>query len=98
GEIILVENKVELMRKLGKKQLTLQLQNALELVPSELAAYNLTLSSDGNELIYTYDAHAERTGIIALLKDLSEAGIGFKDLQTTQTSLEEIFVSLVKDK
>jgi len=98
GEIILVENKVELMRKLGKKQLTLQLQNALELVPSELAAYNLTLSSDGNELIYTYDAHAERTGIIALLKDLGEAGIGFKDLHTTQTSLEEIFVSLVKDK
>jgi ABC-2 type transport system ATP-binding protein len=98
GEIILVENKVELMRKLGKKQLTLQLQNALESVPSELAAYDLTLSSDGNELIYTYDAQAERTGIIALLKDLSEAGIGFKDLHTTQTSLEEIFVSLVKDK
>ena len=98
GEIILVENKVELMRKLGKKQLALQLQNTLKLVPPELAAYNLHLSSDGNELVYTYDTQGSRTGIIALLKDLNEAGITFKDLQTTQSSLEDIFVSLVRDE
>jgi ABC-2 type transport system ATP-binding protein len=97
GEIILVENKAELMRKLGKKQLTLHLQNTLEHVPSELAAYHLALSRDGSELIYTYDTQGERTGIIALLKDLNDAGIRFKDLQTTQSSLEDIFVSLVRD-
>lgn len=97
GEIILVEHKAELMRKLGKKQLTLQLQGALGMVPPELAAYRLDLSSDGSELIYTYDTQGERTGIIALLKDLNAAGIRFKDLQTTQSSLEDIFVSLVRD-
>ena len=97
GEIILVEDKAELMRKLGKKQLTLQLQNTLERVPPELSAYHLELASNGSELIYTYDTQGERTGIIALLKDLNEAGIRFKDLQTTQSSLEDIFVSLVRD-
>ena len=98
GEIILVEDKVELMRKLGKKQLTVQLHNALERVPAELAAYRLDLSSDGNELIYNYDAQGERTSISTLLNDLNAAGIRFKDLHTTQSSLEDIFVSLVRDK
>jgi len=99
GEIILVEDKVELMRKLGKKQLTLQLQGTLEQIPPELAAYQLELASGGSELIYTYNAtQGERTGIIGLLKDLSQAGVVFKDLQTSQSSLEDIFVSLVGKK
>ena len=96
GEIILVEDKTELMRKLGKKQLTLQLQNPLDAVPAELSVHRLELVADGSELIYTYDTQSERTGITALLKDLNQAGIRFKDLQTTQSSLEEIFVNLVK--
>jgi ABC-2 type transport system ATP-binding protein len=96
GEIILVEEKTELMRQLGKKQLTLQLESTLDGIPPELAAYRLDLSSDGCQLIYTYDAQGEHAGIIALLKDLNEAGIGFKDLHTTQSSLEDIFVSLVR--
>ncbi len=98
GEIILVEDKAELMRKLGKKQLTLQLQNTLERVPPQLSAYNLELANHGSELIYTYDALGERTSIAALLKDLTEAGIRFKDLHTTQSSLEDIFVTLVRDR
>ncbi len=98
GEIILVENKAELMRKLGKKRLALQLINRIGLVPAELAAYNLTLAADGSELVYTYDTQAERTGITALLKDLNLAGIRFKDLNTTQSSLEDIFVDLVRQK
>ncbi len=98
GEIVLVEDKALLMRKLGKKQLTLQLQNTLEHVPPQLSAYNLELASHGSELIYTYDALGERTSIAALLKDLTEAGIRFKDLHTTQSSLEDIFVTLVRDK
>jgi len=96
GEIILVEEKHELMRKLGKKQLTLQLQNKMDAVPPALAAFNLTLADNGYALVYTYDTQSERTGITTLLKDLAEAGIRFKDLHTTQSSLEEIFVSLVK--
>jgi len=99
GEIILVENKAELMRKLGRKQLTLHLQDPLKLVPPELAAYHLELSSGGSDLIYTYDTQGERTSIATLLDDLDKAGIRFKDLQTTQSSLEDIFVNLVrKDK
>jgi ABC-2 type transport system ATP-binding protein len=99
GEIILVEDKAELMRKLGRKQLTLHLQDTLQLVPSELAAYLLELSSGGSDLIYTYDTQGERTSIATLLDDLDKAGIRFKDLQTTQSSLEDIFVNLVrKDK
>ena len=101
GEIILVEDKSELMRKLGKKQLTLQLNSQLDEVPSELAGYGLELAADGTELIYTYDTQTtqtERTGITALLADLSAAGIKFKDLQTRQSSLEDIFVSLVKER
>ncbi len=97
GEIILVEDKIELMEKLGKKQLTLQLQAALERIPSRLEGYHLELTGNGNELVYTYDTRGQRAGIAALLKDLSEEGIGFKDLQTTQSSLEDIFVSLVRE-
>src|SRR6187399_2814930 len=96
GEIILVEEKAELMRKLGKKQLTLQLHKKLDAIPGELAAHHLTLAADGNELIYTYDTQGERTGITALLKDINLAGIRFKDLSTTQSSLEDIFVDLVR--
>jgi ABC-2 type transport system ATP-binding protein len=98
GEIILVENKAELMRKLGKKQLTLQLQHPIERVPSELANYRLELASSGSELIYTYDTQGDQPGIATLLEDLDKAGIRFKDLQTTQSSLEDIFVSLVREK
>jgi ABC-2 type transport system ATP-binding protein len=96
GEIILVEEKADLMRKLGKKQLTLNLLSQLDAIPERLAAYQLALAAGGNELVYTYDTHAERTGITALLKDLSDAGIRFRDLQTTQSSLEDIFVNLVR--
>ncbi len=99
GAIILVEDKAELMRKLGRKQLTLHLQNTLQLVPPELADYHLELSNGGTDLIYTYDTQGDRTSIATLLDDLDKAGIRFKDLQTTQSSLEDIFVSLVrKDK
>jgi ABC-2 type transport system ATP-binding protein len=96
GEIILVEEKAALMHKLGKKQLTLELHQRLDAVPAQLSSYRLERNSDGSELIYTYDTQSERTGITALLKDLNEAGIRFKDLQTRQSSLEEIFVNLVK--
>jgi ABC-2 type transport system ATP-binding protein len=98
GDIILVEDKVELMHKLGKKQLTLQLHKKLDAIPSELAAHRLTLTPDGGELIYTYDTKGERTGITALLKDLNVAGIRFRDLNTTQSSLEDIFVDLVRQR
>jgi ABC-2 type transport system ATP-binding protein len=97
GEIILVEDKAELMRKLGKKQLTLQLQQPLAQVPAELAAFGLGLSGDGSELVYSYDSEGGRSGIVELLDRLNAAGIRFKDLQTTQSSLEEIFVSLVRE-
>src|SRR5262249_17973021 len=96
GELILVEDKAELMRKLGKKQLTLHLQKKLDAIPQGLAAHRLTLSPDGSELIYTYDAQGERTGITALLSDLRREEIRFKDLHTTQRSLEDIFVDLVR--
>src|ERR687885_879393 len=96
GEIIVVEDKTALMRKLGKRQLTLQLHSKLDGIPGELAGYGLELAADGSELVYTYDTQTERTGIAALLADLSGAGIAFEDLQTKQSSLEDIFVSLVK--
>jgi len=95
GEIILVEDKAALMRKLGKKQLSLELHTKLEIVPPSLSPYRLEIANGGSELIYTYDTQAERTGITSLLKDLGEAGIRFRDLDTKQSSLEEIFVSLV---
>ncbi len=96
GEIILVQDKNELMQKLGKKQLTLQLHESIEQIPAALSEYGLELSEDGDELIYTYDTRGERTGITALLSDLSQAGVKFKDISTTQSSLEDIFVSLVR--
>jgi ABC-2 type transport system ATP-binding protein len=98
GAIILVEDKAELMRKLGKKQLILHLQKKLDALPDGLAAHALTLSSGGTELIYTYDTQAERIGITALLSDLSRAGIRFRDLETRQSSLEDIFVGLVSER
>ena len=96
GEIIVVEDKAELMNKLGRKQLTLYLQQNLDAIPEPLQAYNLDLTDGGERLVYTYDTQAERTGITTLLGDLNEAGIKFKDLQTTQSSLEDIFVNLVR--
>ncbi|HYM98386.1 MAG TPA: ABC transporter ATP-binding protein [Aestuariivirgaceae bacterium] len=96
GELILVEEKAELMAKLGKKQLTLELLQKLETVPAELKDYRLELTGEGLQLIYTYDTQSDRTGITALLRDLNGAGIRFKDLNTTQSSLEDIFVNLVK--
>jgi ABC-2 type transport system ATP-binding protein len=96
GEIILVEGKAELMRKLGRKQLTLHLQGRLAAIPPALAAHHLTLVPGGTELVYTYDTQGERTGVTALLDDLHRAGIRFKDLHTTQSSLEDIFVDLVR--
>jgi ABC-2 type transport system ATP-binding protein len=95
GEIILVEEKAELMRKLGQKRLSLMLQGRLERVPEALAPFNLALSADGGELTYVYDTQRERTGITSLLTALRDAGIGFRDLNTSERSLEEIFVSLV---
>jgi ABC-2 type transport system ATP-binding protein len=96
GEIVLVEDKVRLMQKLGKKQLKLHLQQPLAAVPDGLRSYGLELVDGGRELVYTYDTRGERTGITTLMNDLSQAGIRFNDLNTTQSSLEEIFVSLVK--
>ena len=96
GELIIVEDKAVLMRKLGKKQLTLTLQNRLEQIPDELSALPLELSEDGHTLVYTYDAQAEQSGIAALLRTLSEREIGFKDLHSSESSLEDIFVSLVR--
>ncbi|MEX0628615.1 MAG: ABC transporter ATP-binding protein [Cucumibacter sp.] len=95
GELILVEDKVELMHKLGKKQLTIELRTPLAAIPGALAAHKLDLVASGGELVFTYDTRAGRTGITALLDDLSKAGIAFSDLETSQSSLEEIFVDLV---
>ena len=97
GEMILVEEKAELMRKLGQKQLTLQLHGRLDEIPAELARYRLELAADGSELVYTYDSQEGRMNIAGLLTDLDEAGVTFEDLQTKQSSLEEIFVDLVKE-
>jgi len=98
GEIILVEDKAELMHKLGKKQLALQLNDRLDEIPGELSGYELELAANGSELIYTYDTQTGRANITALLADLNGAGIKFNDLQTRQSSLEEIFVDLVKER
>jgi len=95
GEIIVVEDKSVLMAKLGKKQLTLHLQRPLAQIPTALANNALTLSSDGNEMVYTFDGQREQTGIAELLRQLGEHGIDFKDLQSSQSSLEEIFVNLI---
>ena len=96
GELLLVEDKDLLMKKLGRKQLTLQLQSPLAAIPPELANYPLELSANGEQLVYTFDAQGDRTGIAGLLRRLGEHGIDFKDLNTSESSLEEIFVSLVR--
>jgi len=98
GELILVEEKTELMKKLGKKELTVNLQEPMTKIPAELADWRLVLKSDGSELVYTFDAKEDSTGIPSLLRRLSDLGIGFKDLNTRQSSLEDIFVSLVSDR
>ncbi|HSW12565.1 MAG TPA: ABC transporter ATP-binding protein [Solimonas sp.] len=98
GEIILVEDKARLMHKLGKKQLRLQLQGPLSRIPDELASYPLELSADGLSLTYTFDAGSEQTGIAKLLRQLGDHGIDFKGLQSSESSLEDIFVSLVRSK
>ena len=96
GELILVEDKAELMRKLGKKQLTIELHKRLEAIPAALARHQLALAPDGRALTYNYDRQSERTGITSLLSDLRNAGIRISDLDTEQSSLEDIFVSLVR--
>lgn len=98
GEIILVEDKATLMRKLGKKQLTLNLKNPLDALPADLEGYHLELQLENTQLIYTFDAQEEQSGIAQLLRDLEKRGIEFKDLQTSQSSLEDIFVGLVKER
>jgi ABC-2 type transport system ATP-binding protein len=98
GELIVVEDKIRLMRKLGKKQLTLNLQEPMTVIPAGLESWKLALNAGGHELEYTFDASEEKTGIPALLRRMSELGIGFKDLNTRQSSLEEIFVSLVSER
>jgi ABC-2 type transport system ATP-binding protein len=98
GEIILVEEKNELMRKLGKKQLTLHLEQPLERIPPALSTHRLELAGKGSDLIYTYDERGDRAAITALLSDLADSGIRFKDLQTTQSSLEDIFVTLLIER
>jgi ABC-2 type transport system ATP-binding protein len=96
GRLLLVEDKTELMQKLGKKQVTLLLQEPLAVVPAALQDYELTLSQDGNELTYIYDTRSEARGIVDFMKHVNDAGIQFKDLRTKQSSLEDIFVSLVE--
>src|SRR5215207_6886167 len=98
GELIVVEEKAALMRELGKKQLTLHLQNTLAAIPDDLAPHRLNLSANGMDLTYTYDTQGERTGITGVLQDLNRTGIRFKDLETTQSSLEDIFVGLVRQE
>ncbi len=98
GEIILVEEKAHLMQKLGKKQIRLELRDSLESIPEALSEHSLELSADGGELVYTFDAHSEQTGITVLLRSLNEHGIDFRDLHTRESTLEEIFVSLVTER
>ena len=97
GEIILVEEKAELMQKLGRKQLTLELQRPLDAIPTSLAEFGLALTEEGSRMVFSYDSTAERTGITRLMAALAEADIRFRDLQTEQSSLEDIFVELVGD-
>jgi ABC-2 type transport system ATP-binding protein len=96
GEIILVEEKHDLMQKLGEKRLTLHLSEPLAAIPGSLASYKLEMKNDGMSLVYTYDAQQESSDITSLLDDIEAASIQFKDLETRQNSLEEIFVNLVK--
>ena len=96
GELLLVEDKLTLMRKLGKKRLTIELRQPIHSLPASLSEYELTLADDGSEITYTYDIESERTGITTLLQRLRSEGVMMRDLNTTQSSLEEIFVNLVK--
>jgi ABC-2 type transport system ATP-binding protein len=98
GELILVEEKTELMKKMGKKRLTLNLSEPLSALPPELAEWDLALNAEGHELQYAFDANADRTGVPSLLRRMSDIGIGFKDLNTRESSLEEIFVNLVHEQ
>ena len=98
GEIIVVEDKAVLMKKLGKKQLTVHLQSPMDKIPAELFGQPLELVADGHELVYTYDAQREHTGIAGILRRLNEHGIDFKDIHSSESSLEEIFVNLVRSK
>jgi len=98
GEIIMVENKIDLIKKLGKKQLSLHLQSPLSEIPVELIDQPLELLADGNELVYTFDAQREHTAIASLLRQLNDHGIDFKDIHSSESSLEEIFVNLVRKK
>lgn len=98
GELLLIEEKDTLMRKLGEKQMTIELREAISAIPESMSDYNLALSADGTAITYTYDTHAEQTGITALLQALNDAGLSLKDLKTTQSSLEDIFVKLVGGK
>ena len=97
GEIIVVENKIDLLKKMGHKKLTIELQDKVEKIPSELDEYNLSISNDNYSLIYNYNLHAERTGITKMLQDLKNAGLRMRDLKTEQNNLEKIFVTLVKE-
>jgi ABC-2 type transport system ATP-binding protein len=98
GEIILVEDKTVLMQRLGKKQLTLQLKQPLGLIPVALAPYALELANDGHELVFNFDGQREQTGIAELLRDLAANGIEFKDLKSSESSLEDIFVNLLRSR
>ena len=97
GEIIVVDNKIDLLKKMGHKKLTIELQDKVEKIPSELDEYNLSISKDNYSLIYNYNLHAERTGITKMLQDLKNAGLRMRDLKTEQNNLEKIFVTLVKE-
>jgi len=98
GELVLVDDKETLMHELGKKQLILDLKHPIEVLPESLIKYQLEISTDGNQLTYTYDTHSSRTGITALLQSLNEAGLSMRDLRTSQSSLEDIFVNLVRSE
>jgi len=97
GELILVEKKTELMHKLGKKQMTIELRQKIDTIPADLAGHKLVLSPDGHALTYTYEAQGEHRGVTRLVEDLLRHGIRFKDINTTQSSLEDIFVDLVRN-
>jgi ABC-2 type transport system ATP-binding protein len=98
GELLLVDKKKALMQKLGKKQLIVELREKISIIPASLASYNLELAKNGSELIYTYNTKGRRTGITLLMKEINKAGLELKDLRTAQSSLEDIFISLVSDK
>ncbi len=97
GKLMLVEDKTALMKQMGRKQMMIELHEPLESIPDNLSSYKLEMTRDGHQLVYNYDVSGKRTGITALLKDLNESGISLKDIQTKQSSLEEIFVDLVKE-